>query len=251
MTKRPPRPEGTQGTSAPKRRALLITHGPNPPCDYVSAALGRRGFARDWRCLPKGHALPAPDPDLYDLVVVYGGPQLLSDLQPGEEYLLEEVAWARTFVEAGGRFLGLCLGAQILAKAFGAKVWRHGQGHREVGFYPIQATQAGQASADLPANMMVYHWHRDGFDLPEGATLLATGHMFPNQAYSLGPRTLAVQFHPEITDGMIANWAERAPEDADQAPGAQSRTTHLSGYGQHQARVHAWIEGQLDALLAA
>lgn len=231
------------------KRALLITHGPVPPRDYVSGALGRRGFARDWRCLPKGHTLPAPDPALYDLAVVYGGPQLLSDLQPGEEFLLDEIAWTRTFVEAGGRFLGLCLGAQILAKAFDADVWRHPEGKREIGFYPIHATDAGQQDHDLPETLQVYHWHRDGFDVPKGAVPLASGDMFPNQAYRLGDRALAVQFHPEITDGMIQTWAERAPADADDAPGAQSRWTHLAGYEKHQAPVHAWIEGQIDALL--
>ena len=231
-------------------RALLITHGPNPPHDYVNAALGRRGVARDWRCLPKGHRLPNPDPATYDLVVAYGGPQLLSDLQPGEEYLLEEVAWVRAFVEAGGRYLGLCLGAQILAKAFGAEVWRHPNGAREIGFYPVTATKAGQANYDLPQDLQVYHWHRDGFDLPAGATLLASGELFANQAFTLGPRTLAVQFHPEINAGMIDSWSRRAPADADQAPGAQHRSTHRAGYAAHQARVHTWIEGQIDALLA-
>ena len=231
--------------------ALLITHGPNPPRDYVSAALRRRGLARDWRCLPKGHVLPKPDPSLYDIAVIYGGPQLLSDTKPGEEFLLQEIVWSKTFVEAGGRFLGLCLGAQILAKAFGAKIWRQAEGYREVGFYPIKATQAGQALVGLSAKMMVYQWHRDGFDLPEGATLLARGDKFPNQAYRLNPRTLAVQFHPEITEAMIANWAARAQREADQAPGTQSRTTHLASYNQHQGQVQGWIEGQLDALLAA
>lgn len=231
------------------KRALLITHGPLPPHDYVCSYLGRLGFARDWRCLPKGHRLPDPNPDLYDLVVVYGGAQLLSDLQPGEEFLLDEVAWVRSFVEAGGRYLGLCLGAQILAQAFGGAIRPHPAGCREVGFYPIQATQAGQRILDLPPEMMVYHWHRDGFDLPPNAELLARGDLFPNQAFQLGNRALGVQFHPEITDQMIQLWAKRAPADADQAPGAQSRLKHLAGYAQHQAQVHAWIERQIEALL--
>ena len=233
------------------KSALLVTHGPLPPRDFVNEALARRGFARDWRCLPKGHHLPAPDPKAYDLAVVYGGPQLLSDLQADEDYLLDEVAWARSFVEAGGRFLGLCLGAQILAKAFGAKIWRHPEGCREVGYYPIQATPAGQEVANLPAKLTVYHWHRDGFDVPAGAELLAKGHLFPNQAFALNPRVMGVQFHPEITCGMIANWSTRAPADSDQAPGAQCRTTHMDGYAQHQGQVQTWLEGQLDKLLEA
>ena len=232
------------------KRALLITHGPNPPCDYVSQALGRRQVARDWRCLPMGHRLPDPDPKTYDLVVVYGGAQLLSDIQPAEAFLWDEIAWVQSYVEAGGTYLGLCLGAQILAKALGAAVWRHREGAREVGYYAIRATPAGQALG-LSACQHVYHWHRDGFDLPDGARLLATGDLFPTQAFSLGPRVLAVQFHPEITDWMIANWAGRAAADADVAPGAQPRGTHLAGYEAHQRPVHAWIEGQLDRLLAS
>ena len=195
-------------------RSLLITHGPQPPRDFVSAALGQRGSARDWCCLPKGHRLPRPDPAVYDLAVVYGGPQLLSDLQPDEGYLLDEIAWTRTFVNAGGRFLGLCLGAQILAKAYDAPIWQHATGAREIGYYPIYATDQGRTGYGLPGEMQVYHWHRDGFDLPSGAKLLAGGDLFANQAFALGPRALAVQFHPEITEAMIADWGTRAPLDS-------------------------------------
>ena len=227
------------------RRALLVTHGPVPPRDYISTALSRRGIACDWRCLPKGHILPPPDPHTYDLTICYGGPQLLSDLQPDEEFLLDEIAWTRRFVEARGQFWGLCLGAQILARAFGANVWRHRAGCREVGYYPIEVTPTGQRLMNLPQTMQVYHWHRDGFDVPTGAQLLATGHLFPNQAFCLGPKAWGVQFHPEITEAMIAAWAARAPADSDQAPGAQCRTTHLRGYARHQAEVHNWIETQI------
>ena len=230
------------------KRALLVTHGPVPPRDYVSTTLGDLGYAREWRCLPKGHRLPAPDPAIYDLVVVYGGPQLLTDLQPEEAYLLEEVEWVRDYVEAGGTFLGLCLGAQILAKALGGEVYRHLEGAREIGTYTIKATNEGVVSGHLPAEMSVFHWHRDGFVPPPGATLLATGETFPNQAYSVGERVLAVQFHPEITTGMIQNWAERAPVGSDVAPCAQPRETHLATYAPHEARVQAWIKSWLQQL---
>ena len=230
------------------KRALLMTHGPLPPRDYVSQCLGELGYAREWRCLPKGHVLPAPDPKIYDLVVVYGGPQLLTDLKPEEAFLLDEMAWVKTFVEAGGTYLGLCLGAQILAKALGAKVYRHPEGRREVGVYPIQATQEGKNQLGLPADMQVYHWHRDGFEMPEGATAMATGTAFPNQAYTLGERVLAVQFHPEITEAMIANWAERASGEHDTALGAQPRATHLSAYRPHKDQVQGWIKAWLQQL---
>ena len=230
------------------KRALLITHGPVPPRDFVSETLGTLGYAREWRCVPKGHVLPAPDPAAYDLVVVYGGPQLLTDLQPEEAYLLDEVEWVKAYVEAGGTFLGLCLGAQILAKALGGKVYRHPDGVREIGTYEINATRAGQAGVGLPPQMNVYHWHRDGFVPPQGATLLATGGAFPNQAFSVGARVLAVQFHPEITEAMVQNWAERAPPDNDKAPGAQCRSTHLSSYAPHKDQVQRWITAWLQQL---
>lgn len=232
------------------KRALLITHGPNPPKDYVSQSLGRMGVSREWRCLPKGHQLPSPDPGEFDLVVVYGGPQLLSDLQPEEQYLLDEISWVRQYVKAGGAYLGLCLGAQILAKAFDANVWRHPESAREIGYYSISPTDAG-IKQGLPSGLMVYHWHRDGFDLPKNATLLAVGEVFPNQAFSLSERVLAVQFHPEITDQMIADFSDRAPEDADRAPGAKHRTTHKPDYETYQKRVHSWIDSQLELLLAS
>ncbi len=82
-------------------------------------------------------------------------------------------------------YLGICLGAQMLAHHLGARVYKHADGHAEVGYYPIRPTEAGREVVD-PWPEQVYQWHREGFDLPNGAELMAEGDSFPVQAFRYG-----------------------------------------------------------------
>ena len=82
-------------------------------------------------------------------------------------------------------FLGICLGAQMLARHLGERVFTHPEGKAEVGYYPIKPTPAGRAICDWPAH--VYQWHREGFDLPRGTELLAEGDIFRTRRSAMAP----------------------------------------------------------------
>ncbi|QEZ46743.1 glutamine amidotransferase [Cupriavidus oxalaticus] len=140
-----------------------------------------------------------------DLLLILGGPIGVyeTDAYP---WLKGEIALIRQRLAAGGKMIGVCLGAQLIARAAGARVY---PGTREIGWAPIEPTPAGRDSAlgELAAaSWEVLHWHGDTFDLPPGAELLASTAAVTNQAYAIGNQVLALQFHPEVMPGDIEAW---------------------------------------------
>lgn len=139
-----------------------------------------------------------------DLVVVLGGPV---GVYEREDYpwLDAEVAGLRQRLQERRPTLGLCLGAQLMAAALGASV--HPGPAKEIGWGGLTLTEQGAASPLRHLGTApVLHWHGDTFDLPEGATLLASSELYPHQAFSLGPSVLALQFHLEVDPARIEPW---------------------------------------------
>jgi GMP synthase (glutamine-hydrolysing) len=140
-----------------------------------------------------------------ELLIILGGPISVNDI---DEYpfIKHELEILTERLEADMPTLGICLGAQIIAKALGAKVYP-GQ-HKEIGWAPIQLDDAGSRSALrhlAGEGVCVLHWHGETFDLPEYAEHLASTELYPNQAFSYG-NTLALQFHPEVTAHGLEQW---------------------------------------------
>lgn len=140
-----------------------------------------------------------------DLLLILGGPIGVYETE-AYPWLEAEIALIRQRLAAGGKMIGVCLGAQLIARAAGARVYA---GTREIGWAPISPTPAGQDSAlaELAtAHWEVLHWHGDTFDLPPGAQLLASTAAVQNQAYAIGNHVLALQFHPEVMPRDIEAW---------------------------------------------
>ena len=139
-----------------------------------------------------------------DLVVVLGGPIGVYE-EDQYPFLYEELAAIRARMEAGRPMLGICLGAQLMAKARGANVAPGPQ--KEIGWAPLRVTEAGRA-AGLGAfeSTPVLHWHGDNFELPANAVRLASTSICPNQAFSVGKNMLGLQFHIEVDPVRIEQW---------------------------------------------
>jgi len=223
------------------RTALLIRHTQNERDDRVAQALSNRGYALDQRFVAKGDPLPALD-EGHALCVAYGGPQMASQAEE-TDYLAAELRWLDAWIGAERPFLGICLGAQMLARSQGARVATHHEGLHEIGYVEVHPTPRGREV--VPEPLHVYHWHSEGFELPAGAELLASGRVFENQAFRLNARTYGLQFHPEVTPEMMLSWMDEAGHMLS-LPGAQDREAQLAGAARHHEPLGSWLERFLD-----
>jgi GMP synthase (glutamine-hydrolysing) len=161
-----------------------------------------------------------------------------------DDYIRQEIEWIGVPLKERKPFLGICLGAQMLARHLGAPVAPHPEAV-EIGYFPLQP--AHPSARDWPQR--IYHWHAEGFELPSGSRLLATsdGH-FPNQAFAYD-HALGLQFHPEITLAMVHRWTTRGARRLS-AKGAQPREHQLTDHIVHAPVVQAWLRRTLRSWVA-
>ena len=171
--------------------------------------------------------------------VIFGGPQSAND---PDDFIKAEIDLIGVPLREGKPYLGICLGAQMLAKHLGERVFTHPEGKAEVGYYPIRPTAAGRAICDWPAYM--YQWHREGFDLPRGTELLAEGDIFRMQAFRAGTG-FAIQFHAEVTHAMMCRWTTRGAARMEM-PGAKQRHEHFADRPVYDHGIRAWLSDFLD-----
>ncbi|MEX6507257.1 glutamine amidotransferase [Jiella sp. M17.18] len=218
------------------RPVLIVLHQETSTPGRVGQILSAHDVKLDIRRPVMGDALPTTLDD-HRGAIVFGGPPSANDTDP---HLVQEVNWLDVPLKEERPFLGICLGAQMLAKHLGARVGPDPEGYAEVGYYPLKSTTEGRLL--LPHwPEMVYQWHREGFDLPRDATLLAAGERYPNQAFSYGPAAYGVQFHAELTLAMMYRWTTRGHERM-KLPGAQGRRAHFEGRAIYDAPVKRWLE---------
>jgi GMP synthase (glutamine-hydrolysing) len=176
-------------------------------------------------------------------VIIFGGPMSAND---SDAFVAAEIEWIKVPLREGAPFLGVCLGAQMFARHLGQKVYAHPEGRVEVGYYPIIPTaEAERMFGDGCFPRRVYQWHREGFDLPRGATLLATGLDFEVQACHVNERAFALQFHPEVTYAMMCKWTVIGHERMTQPGARPTRQHHLDGWFQHDGAVARWTDAFL------
>lgn len=186
-----------------KKKALVIRHLPFEDLGAWGEALSAAGY--EWHYLEAGlDDFSAIDPLAADLAIILGGPIGIHQ-EVDYPWLTTEIDLARARIEAGRPTLGICLGAQVMARALGAKVIADEP--PEIGWSTLELTDAGRVSVmrhleDIP----VLHWHGDRFELPANAERLASTGSCPNQAFRLGTNVLALQCHPEVRWPDLEAW---------------------------------------------
>jgi len=221
---------------APKRRILVVLHQERSNPGRIGRLLREQGYSLDIRRPACGDALPR-SMDAHDGAIIFGGPMSAND---EVDFIKREIDWVGVPLAADKPFLGVCLGAQMLTRHLGHRVAPHPEGKVEIGYYPIRATDHGKALWPVFPSK-VYQWHREGFDLPAGATLLAEGDDFEAQAFRYGCNAYGLQFHPEVTYHMMCRWTTLAAARLA-LPGAQSRDRHFHDWYAHDGAVARWLD---------
>ncbi|MEN8174845.1 MAG: type 1 glutamine amidotransferase [Pseudomonadota bacterium] len=206
--------------------------------------------------LNKGHRLsathlyadqPLPAVSELDWLIVMGGPMGIYD-EAEYPWLQAEKRFIREAIDAGKRVLGICLGAQLIADALGARVYRNP--YREIGWFDITrsaGTEGTALSSAIPEQVEVFHWHGDTFDIPEGATLLGSSEACKNQAFVMDDRVVGFQFHLETTPRSAADLIENGRHELDGSRYVQSEDEMLAD-SRRFSNINRVMSSVLEAL---
>lgn len=228
-------------------QVTAIRHVPFEDLSAFAPALERRGIAYGYFDM-WADDLASFDPLAPDVLIILGGPMGVYE-EAKHPFLVPETQAIARRLAANKPTLGVCLGSQLIAKALGSRVYP--AGYKEIGFAPVELNEAGRASCLAPFadDPITLHWHGDTFDLPDGATLLASSALCKHQAFSLGPNILAVQFHPEDGGIKFERWlvghaVELAAAGIDVDQLRADLLTHGARLGKKADVVlGAWLEG--------
>ncbi|HNB25498.1 MAG TPA: type 1 glutamine amidotransferase [Alphaproteobacteria bacterium] len=234
------------------RRFLIIAPEGTSPAGLVGEAILDQGATYDTLFPVERYATHAPfaypgvpaEPGAYAGLIVLGGPMSANDVDK-YSFLNETTDLIRSFADAGRPVLGICLGAQMIARAYGGEVYR--MDRFESGFYTMQVTDAGAADplfSGLGPAITSFQNHFEAVrDIP-GAVALATGGACPIQAFRLGDRIYATQFHPEVTIDIVRDWIRkfgRAFTDAEPRLLTELEIQFQDSFARHRALCAALV----------
>ncbi len=227
-----------------KKPILIVLHQEHSTPAQVGHTLRRQGHALDIRKPRFGDELPSTLEE-HDGAVIFGGPQCANDPL---EFLIRETDWISVPLREKKPFLGICLGAQMLANHLGARVFRDPYARAEIGYYAVDVHAEPINGVNWPTHF--YQWHRDGFDLPADAELMVSSEQdgpYPNQAFRYD-NAVAMQFHPEITYAQVNRWSNNSIRL--KLPGARPRAEQLTNHLIHGPKVRHWLDAYLKDWIA-
>jgi len=225
---------------------LTVVHQDTSTPGFIGRNLSQRGYSLDQYCPCLGAELPR-NLSHYDAVIIFGGPQSAADDHVAG--IRAELDWLETTaLPSKIPLLGICLGAQQLARVLGASVGPRGDGIVEIGYWPVSPTTQG--TAFLPQKTTFYQWHSETFEIPSGAIHLAQSDSFSGQAFSYADHAFGIEFHPEITRDMVNHWctSERGSPKL-KLPGAQPHDAQLASHSRCAGDARGWLDHFLDHYL--
>ena len=181
------------------KKVLYVLHQKTSVSGDIGNKFKERGYLEEIIRPPLGEKLPE-DLSKYSAIVIFGGPMSVND---EDQFIKDEIKWMEKVINSKIPFLGICLGAQILAKYLGCDVVKNEKDLAEIGFYEIKPV--GEGDNIFKNQNVFYQFHTEGFELPEGCQLLARGEIFKNQAFRY-ENCYALQFHPEVNLSVHLRW---------------------------------------------
>lgn len=230
-------------------RLHVVKHMPFEGPGAVAAWAKERGHSLRTTELAYGQALPVPED--FDALVLMGGPMSVNE-EDRFAWLKPEKALLRDSLAQGKKIFGVCLGAQMIASALGAKVRPNGL--KEIGWFPLESTPAGATHplwAPMPRTLPVFHWHGETFELPPGAVHLARSAACENQAYALGSQVLALQCHIEVDEESLREMVEGGGDELDPNEPFIQNAKVMLGQSESLARLNPLVRALLDGWAAA
>jgi GMP synthase-like glutamine amidotransferase len=189
---------------------LIIKHVDIEGPGVIEHCLKQRAIPYRVICLETGDSVPAPGG--FTHVVILGGPMNVYE-EDHYPFLKSEDLFIKEAIQRGKHVLGICLGAQLIAKALGARVTKSPV--KELGWSEVTLTEEGSKDplfGVLPKVFPVFQWHEDTFEIPRAGKRLVTSTAVPNQAFRYGDTVYGLQFHLEVTPEMILGWTDEYGE---------------------------------------
>jgi len=194
---------------------LILKHVETEGPGLISPWLDKRGIPYRILNLDRENALPLVDD--WSHIILMGGPMNVYE-EDRYPFLKNEDLFIKESIQRGKTLLGICLGAQLIAKALGARVSKAPV--KEIGWYDVSLTEEGARHplfSDFPKTFSVFQWHGDTFEIPHSGKLLVTGSPVPHQAFCYGGNAYGLQFHLEVTGEMIHEWVETDEEELERS----------------------------------
>jgi len=212
--------------------AHYLQHVPFEGLGSIEVWLREKGYEISATRFFMGQSLPSPTS--VDLLIVLGGPMSVND-EKVFPWLTREKEFIRQCIQSEKPILGICLGAQLIANAMGARVYRNHDA--EIGWFPVQGLSHHDDSCfTFPPVFEAFHWHSETFDLPVGATHLARTEACENQAFQLGRHVIGLQFHLEATVESVQEILSHSQTDVSPARYVQPANVMLAAAREkHQA----------------
>ena len=227
-------------------RAHILQHVPFEGLGSIQSWLDAHVKTVSWTRFYQSPLLP--DMAEVDFIIALGGPMSVND-ETELPWLIDEKRFIAAAIHAGKPVLGICLGAQLIASALGARVYPNR--HREIGWFDIENVPNAPDRFQFPSTARVFHWHGETFDLPAGAVHLARSTACDHQAFQVGRKVIGLQFHlettPESADAIITH----CREELVVGKFVQAEPIMRAADAESYACINALMTKVLDYLLAS
>jgi len=202
-----------------------LQHAPHEGAGYISNYAQEYGHSLSFTKFYKNEK--PPELNSFDVLLIMGGSMGVND-ENKFPWLKNEKKFIGEAIKNKKKILGICLGSQMLAAVLGARVFQNSE--PEIGFFPVFKKSANVLFKNFPDTSVVFQWHGDTFDLPQGAELLASSEACVNQAFMVGSNILALQFHLEITEELLKGFLKSGKDELLPKRYIQTEESIINGF---------------------